>query len=180
MFIFRKKNIIKLLILSFITIVLSTISNYFTLSIIDYIVPNYTLNLLVKISIIFLIISITKSILNYIKNKSLITLENNISKNINNEVIRKLFNLPYLFFKNKSTGEIISRINDLKLFKELFSQIILNISNYIIMILISLSILLIINTKLFIIFLIEMILYFIIVISYKRIYRVKTEEVFRK
>ena len=45
------------------------------------------------------------------------------------------------------------------------------------MILISLSILLIINTKLFIIFLIEMILYFIIVISYKRIYRVKTEEV---
>lgn len=173
----ERKNIIKLLILSFITIVLSTISNYFTLSIIDYIVPNYTLNLLVKISIIFLIISITKSILNYIKNKSLITLENNISKNINNEVIRKLFNLPYLFFKNKSTGEIISRINDLKLFKELFSQIILNISNYIIMILISLSILLIINTKLFIIFLIEMILYFIIVISYKRIYRVKTEEV---
>ena len=48
------------------------------------------------------------------------------------------------------------------------------------MILISLSILLIINTKLFVIFLIEMILYFIIVISYKRIYRVKTEEVLKR
>lgn len=173
----ERKNITLLLILSFITIVLSTISNYFTLSIIDYIIPNYTLNLLVKISIIFLIILITKSTLNYIKNKCLITLENNISKNINNEVVRKLFNLPYLFFKNKSTGEIISRINDLKLFKELFSQIILNVSNYIIMILISLIILLIINRKLFIVFLIEMIIYFIIVISYKRIFRVKTEEV---
>lgn len=173
----ERKIITKILILSLLTITLSTISNYFTLLIIDYIIPNYTLNLLVKISIIFLIIQITKSLLNYIKNKYIILLENNISKNVNNEIIRKLFNLPYLFFKNKSTGEIISRVNDIKQFNELFSDIIMNISNDIIMILISLTLLLIINPKLFIIFIVEMIIYFIIVISYKRIFRVKTNEV---
>lgn len=163
----EKKNLIIIISASTLLIILSVLINYFTLILIDYILPNYNYNLLIKITISFLITSIIKNIINYIRGKLIINVNSSFTINLNNNIIRKLFNLPYQFFKNKSTPEVISRINDLKEFKDSFSEIIINISTNILLVFISFILLLKINIKLFIIYIIEIIIYVLITLIYK-------------
>lgn len=163
----EKKNLIMIISTSTILIILSILINYFTLIIIDYILPNYNYSLLIKITISFLITSIIKNIINYIRGKLIIKVNSKLTINLNNNIIKKLFNLPYQFFKNKSTPEVISRINDLKEFKDSFSEIIINISTNILLVFISFILLLKINIKLFIIYIIEINIYILITLIYK-------------
>ena len=163
----EKKNLIMIISTSTILIILSILINYFTLIIIDYILPNYNYSLLIKITISFLITSIIKNIINYIRVKLIIKVNSKLTINLNNNIIKKLFNLPYQFFKNKSTPEVISRINDLKEFKDSFSEIIINISTNILLVFISFILLLKINIKLFIIYIIEITIYILITLIYK-------------
>lgn len=163
----EKKNLIMIISTSTILIILSILINYFTLIIIDYILPNYNYSLLIKITISFLITSIIKNIINYIRGKLIIEVNSKLTINLNNNIIKKLFNLPYQFFKNKSTPEVISRINDLKEFKDSFSEIIINISTNILLVFISFILLLKINIKLFIIYIIEINIYILITLIYK-------------
>ncbi|MGM9875541.1 MAG: cysteine peptidase family C39 domain-containing protein [Bacilli bacterium] len=163
----EKKNLIMIISTSTILIILSILINYFTLIIIDYILPNYNYSLLIKITISFLITSIIKNIINYIRGKLIIEVNSKLTINLNNNIIKKLFNLPYQFFKNKSTPEVISRINDLKEFKDSFSEIIINISTNILLVFISFILLLKINIKLFIIYIIEITIYILITLIYK-------------
>ena len=163
----EKKNLIMIISTSTILIILSILINYFTLIIIDYILPNYNYSLLIKITISFLITSIIKNIINYIRGKLIIKVNSKLTINLNNNIIKKLFNLPYQFFKNKSTPEVISRINDLKEFKDSFSEIIINISTNILLVFISFILLLKINIKLFIIYIIEITIYILITLIYK-------------
>ena len=173
----EKYQIIKIIILSIFTIILSIITNYYSMINIDIILPNFNYNKLIKISIIFLNIYIIRNIFNYYKNKYMFEIENNILLNINNDIIRKYFNLPYQFFKTKSTGEIISRLNDISLFKTLFSQTITNLASNSLLIIISMIILLNLNSKLFIINIIEIILYFITVFLFRNKFKLKSEEI---
>lgn len=170
------KNIIKIILYSLFVILLTLFLNTYTLLLIDYIIPNYKLKLLIIITFIFLLLGVYKSILNYYKNKLIIYLSKQISIYLNKEVINKFFNLPYLFFKNKSTSEVISRINDLEIFKEIFTSIIVSLSTNIILIIVSMIVLLSINIKLFIINIISLVLYFIIVISFKNSFSKRTEQ----
>lgn len=171
----EKIKIIKILLFSLISILLGIFINYYSLLIIDYIIPHYNINVLVKLTILFATSVFIKSIVNLIKGKYLIKVIESVSIKFNNLVIRKIFSLPYQFFKNKSTGEVLSRINDLKEFKENISHIIVNILVDFVLIIVSIFILLIINNKLFLIYLLEMIIYFIIVIIYRKTFRSKSE-----
>jgi len=173
----EKKSSIKVVIFTLIVILLSIVCNYYILICLDMVLPNYKINFLFKVSIIFLFLNVTKCILNYIKSKYLINIEKNISLKLNRDVIVKLFNLPYQFFKNKSTGEVFSRINDLKIFKDLLFQIIVNISSDVVLVLISMFILMYINFKLFFVNLIGLIIYFLIVLLYRKVFTVKTDKV---
>ncbi len=173
----EKPILIKIIILSILTIILGIITNYYMLIGIDYILSNYNQKNLLKIGLIFISIYLFKEILNYIKNNCIFELNKNISLQINNTTIRKYFNLPYQFFKTKSTGEIISRLNDLNIFKELFSQIIPTLLTNVILIITSMFILLNINTKLFMINFIEIILFIIVLVIFKRKNNFRTEQV---
>ena len=117
----EKINIIKLIIFSIGSIFLTIIWCYYSLICIDYILPNYQYNLLVKLTIIFTIANIFKNIFVFSRNFILNKVQMNISIKLNKDIIKKYFNLPYQFFKNKSIGECISRLNDLKIFKNIFS-----------------------------------------------------------
>lgn len=161
---------------SLIITLLTVFQNSYTLILIDYLIPNYNLKLLFLIAFIFLSFGIYKSILNYYKNKLIIYLNKQVSIYLNDKVLHKFFNLPYLFFKNKSTSEVINRINDLELFKEIFINIIVNLSTNIMLIILSIIILLVLNIKLFIINIISIFIYFIIVICFKNKFDIKTEE----
>lgn len=172
-----KKETIFMVLFSILTILLGVILNYYTLICIDIILPSFNYNNLIKISILFLNLFIFKNIFNYIRNKYMIFIENKISLSINNDILRKYFNLPYQYFKTKSTGEIVSRLNDLQFLKDIFSKILVNISINLLLIFISMIILLSINKNLIIINIFEMLIYFTITIILRRTYSKKTEEV---
>ncbi len=172
----ENKTIFKIISYSIIIILLSLLINTYTLLLIDYVIPNYKIKLLIKITFIFLLVGLYKSVLNYYKNKLIIYLNKQISIYLNKKVLNKFFSLPYLFFKNKSTSEVINRINDLEIFKEIFTNIVINLSTNIILILMSMIVLLSINIKLFIINIISLFLYFIVVISFKNKFDKNTEK----
>ncbi len=176
----EKDLTIKELILSIIVIFLSIILNYYTLICLDIIIPSFKYNLLLKISILFGIFYIINNILSLIKNNYIIKIEKSISNNINKDIITKLFNLPYVFFKNKSTGEVINRVNDIKTFKDILIEIIVTISSNIILVIISMIILVIINYKLFIINLFSLFIYFWVIILFKNTFIKKTQDILEK
>ena len=75
----EKKNLIIIISTSILLIILSILINYFTLILIDYILPNYNYNLLIKITISFLITSIIKNIINYIRGKLIINVNSSFT-----------------------------------------------------------------------------------------------------
>ena len=159
-----KKNIIICVFISLLVVLLNLIINYYLSLLIDI---DIKYNLFLLITIIFAFITIFKNIFTLIRDKILLSIENNVMSLINIDINRRLFNLPYLFFKNKSTGEIESRLNDLSTFRDVFSNLIINICLNIIFVLCSFIILLYINVKLFMICFIEVIVYFIITFLFK-------------
>lgn len=172
----EKKKSIRIIVLSLLTLLFGIFSNYYTFICIDIVLPNYKFDYLFKISIFFIILFILKNIMIFYKNKYIIDVEKNISLNLNNDIIRKYFNLPYQFFKSKSIGESISRLNDLNVFKDIFSDLILNLSTNIILVIISLILLLSINIKLFILSGIELFLYYLVVLVFKRTFNKRSED----
>ncbi len=170
-----KSTTIKTIILSLLVIIFNIITNYYLLLCIDYILPKYNNYYFKIITTMFLSIFVFKNMFDYLKDECLISIKNNIYSKITIDVIRKLFNLPYLYFKTKSVGEIESRINDLNYFKEIIASIIVNTCMDLLFTILSSIILLSINYKLFLIYLIEIIIYLIIVLLFKRSFDNKTE-----
>lgn len=173
----EKNTIIKNIIISFIYILLSILTNYYLLIILDVILPQYNYKLFLVLTICFLNIYIIKNLLYFIREKSTFKIEKNLYKKINLNIINSIFNLPYNFFKSKSTSEIQTRIDDIKIIKTYLSKIIVTISMDTTFIIVSSIILLNINIKLFIISLIEILLYFLVYLLFKNNFIIKSEEV---
>ena len=76
----------------------------------------------------FIIVFIFKDIINFIKNKILIKLNTTLDKQLSLDIFKQIINLPYRYYRRKTTGEITSYFNDLYVIKDFinfFSQIIL-------------------------------------------------------
>ena len=172
----NKNELLKILFINIFIILLGITLNYYSYIAIDYILPNYNHKLLISCTILFVLSLFTKTILQFINNKIIINLNKKLSKELNNDYIRKLFYLPYQFFKNKSSSEIMTRMNDLKLFLDILLSIITTSLSNILLILISLILLIIINYKLFLIYLIELILYTLIILINKNKIKNTSEE----
>ena len=172
----NKNELLKILFINIFIILLGITLNYYSYIAIDYILPNYNQKLLISYTILFILSLFTKIILQFINNKIIINLNKKLSKELNNDYIRKLFYLPYQFFKNKSSSEIMTRMNDLKLFLDILLSIITTSLSNILLILISLILLIIINYKLFLIYLIELILYMLIILINKNKIKNTSEE----
>ncbi len=170
----NKKDITKTFILSLLIVILNMITNYFLTILID---SKYNYNLFLILMISFMSVAIFKSIFTIFRDKRLNDVENNIISKINIDINRKLFNLPYLFFKNKSTSEIESRLNDLSSFREITTSIILTTMIDIIFVLCSFIILFVINKTLLLISLIEILFYLLISSIFKHVFTRNIEEV---
>ena len=84
---------------------------------------NYYENKIKLIIFLFLILMLLKVVFNYFKSYY----ENHINKNIDISIydnyITHLFNLPFNVISSRTTGEIMTRINELSSIKNLFSEI---------------------------------------------------------
>ena len=97
---FLNKKIILILLMSILYVILNLITIIF-------------LKNLKLLSFCFLFI-LLKIVLDYIKNKLVINFNYKTNLNITKEVFNKIIKLPYNFYRNITTGDMISRINDLQ------------------------------------------------------------------
>ncbi len=160
-----KKTLFLLFISSLITFIFSLIDTYYYKIILDNKIINK--EYYIKLLYIFGTFIILKNLFNYFRNKLIIRANYNLEVFINKKVINKIFNLPYAYYKNKTTGEIISRLNDLNNLRDLLSDIMLNAFVNILLIIISFIIMMIVNFKLSFIGIIIIIIYYLIVKLYR-------------
>lgn len=120
-----KKLIINILLLSILVTIFACISSFYFRFLIDNI--NTSKNYLFYIFIIFITISFLKLINSYFRNKLVIYLSEKLDINMSCDVYNKIIDLPYQYYRNRTTGEIVSRFNDLNVVKDVITKIILSI-----------------------------------------------------
>ena len=165
-----KKNIkiVRVVILySLIITILSIVSSFYFGSLVDNL--NSLKKLLLFFFIIFFSINIIKIILDFLKNKLYITLNKRIDMSLTKDILARIISLPYKHYKNHTTGDIISRINDLTNLKDIVSKILINLFIDIPIIMISIIILFSLNIKLFMISFIILILNALSIIIFRKI-----------
>lgn len=156
LFLANKKLIRNLFILSIIFTILTCIYSFYFKLILDN--PIFFDNLEI-ITLCFLLILLIKLFANYFRNYLFIYLNQKIDFSIFSETYKKILSLPYNYYKTKSTGEVISRVNDLGQLKNLVSKVMLTIFLDALLLLFGGIVLLIISKLLFLCLIIIVIIY---------------------
>ena len=163
----NKSNTISLFIVSLLLIVISLFLNYFLKIGSKIINKGFGLTSLVYFFLLYLVLYILKNIFEFIKNKLIIILNKNVSFKLYSDFSKKIFSLPLIYIKSRTSGEIISRFSELSEVNNLLPTIILSVSIDLIMALITLIFSFQISHNLTFIVLTFMLVYFIIAYAFK-------------
>ena len=163
----NKKIILNLFSLTIVVTIFTCIYSYYFKIIIDKVLTTNKLNLVI-ITIIFLIIFTIKTFTEYLRNNFILYLNQKLDLSIITTTINKIISLPYSYYKNKTTGEMIARINDLFYIKNIISKIIVTIFLDIILSIVTLIILFNISKTMSMYLIIIIILYLVIFIIFKQ------------
>ena len=167
------KQLIQIIIISIFITLFSIIISFY----LQYMVDNVNnQGKIYFIFTIFLIIYIMKIISDFLRNKIIILVNQKIDFNLNYNTFKQIINLPYCYYKNNTTGEIISKINDLDVVRQVISKVAISIFIDLPLTLLSLIIMYILNEKLFIISLIIMLLYWLVLILFRNPLNEKIED----
>ena len=128
-------------------------------------INNYN-NLLI-LTFIFSLLLIIKSITIFIRNIILIYLNQKIDYTYIINTFQKVLLLPFNYYKNRTTGEIISRINDLIYIKNILNKIILTVFLDLILFVSSSIILSFLNIKMFVILVLISLIYIFILYFFR-------------
>ena len=157
----NKGIVLNIVLLSIIFTIFSSLYAMYSGTIIDNILGTSKDNLLV-ITIIFSILLLIKCISNFFRNILLIYLNQKLDCSIFLNAFQKIILLPYSYYKNRTTGEIITRINDLSYVKNMLSKIVLTVFLDLIISLICAFILFKINAIMFFLLVMAILIYMII------------------
>ena len=165
----NKKIIITIILFS----ILYIISNMFLSFNIKFIV-NYSLNTNSKnnlffIMFIFAFIYAFKSIVEYERNILISFLNHKLDFTLINESLFHILSLPHLYFKNRTTGEVVSRISDLEELKDCIVQILITCFIDLLTVLVIVIILFSISFKLALITIIILLVYSVISVIFNKI-----------
>ena len=133
-------------------------------------------NNVLKISMLILVIYVFKEILflfrNLVSSKFSILMDEYMTKKFYN----KLLLLPYMYYKNRTTGEIVTRIDELSNTKNLFSEIFATLILNTILIFGAIVTLFLINSKLFFLLCFIIIIYLIVGLLFSKVIYHKVKE----
>lgn len=153
----EKALVFKLIFTSLLLILLSVTSSFYMKVVLNNLTKSFT-----YLVLLFLGIMLLKTFWSFMRS----SLENKLNKNIDEKVIipflRHLFYLPLQYVKNKTTGEIITRIRELNSIKNLFLKMFIAISLDFILVLTSIFLVYTINIKAFWILCLVLIIYLVI------------------
>lgn len=160
------KEFIETIIISIFITLFSIISSFYLQFMIDNVTSK---SKIILIFILFLIIYLFKIISDFLRNKLIILINNKVSLELNENIFKQIVKLPYHYYRNNTTGEIISKINDLDIIKQVISNVAISVIDLPLTI-ISLVIMYIINKTLFFIGLIIMLLYFLCMFLFRKVF----------
>ncbi len=145
----ENKNIfISIFIFSLLCVIINIISSFNLQFIIDNVFAYNSINNLKFIFIIMLFLSLMKVINNYVRNSLLNYIEHELDHVLVQDIFKHIISLPYLYYKNRTTGEVISRINDLGEVRDVISKLFITIFVDFLLVIFVLFSLLSINIKL--------------------------------
>lgn len=103
---------------------------------------------------VFLVIYLLRFIISYLKDKTSIKFSLLLDEYITKKYYKKLVLLPYSYYKNRTTGEIISRLEDLNIIKDFITNIVINVPLDITVVLVFMVLLFNNNKKIFVLLMI--------------------------
>lgn len=106
-------------------------------------------NNLIILFLSFILLGIIKEIFSYAKDLSLLKYQLKTDETLTLPFLKKLFNLPYLFYHDRPVGELISKVNDLSYVKEALLSIVEVLFVNIVIVLISFIFLLFLSVHTF-------------------------------
>ena len=160
-----KHEFINIFILSIFLTIFSIVSSFFFKYMIDGI--SYSKDYLLFIFLLFLLINLLKIITDFFRNKILILLNQKVDVVLTIDTFKQIILLPYHYYCNRTTGEIVSRINDLSKVREMITKVAHTLFIDLPLTTFAIIILFLINFKLTFISLILLGLYIINIIVFK-------------
>ena len=172
----QKKLFFYAIFASLITTVLGIASSMFNKILMDEVLPYGLDNLLVTLIIVFSMVSITNTLVGFVKQWVLIHLSIKIDIPLMLGYFGHIFHLPMKFFATRKTGDITTRYSDANTIKSIFTSIALSLIMDISMAVITGIILFRMNAMLFSISLFMALVSILLVLIYKQPYKKINEE----
>ena len=164
----NKSFVINILLLSLIFTIVSCVYAFYMEIVIDKILAT-TISNLKLITLVFCIILLIKCLSNYFRNKLIIIMNQKIDCSLMLNTFQKILLLPYNYYRNKTTGDMISRINDLMTLKMVLSKIILTVLLDALVSLVGAILLFRINSQMFFILIIIILIYILLLCTFRPI-----------
>lgn len=176
---YLKKHIKVVIVIQFLSLIINLLTVLVSLFL-PIIISMFYSNKLYNIWSVFLGLFIIKNIITFIKNKLLINFNLKLEKELSEDIFNKILNLPYRYYRYKTTGEITSYLNDLYIIRNLISNIVqFSILEIPLLILVSFAILKI-NFIILIVTILLIVIILIITLIYQKKQKIKTNEVTRQ
>ncbi len=164
----NKKTVIVILSLSLLYILISIIISFNFQFLIERAISYSSYNNLYSLFYIFLLLYSLKVVLDFSREKILYFISHKLDFILINDSLNHILSLPHIYFKNRSTGEILSRISDLNEIKETLSTFIATLFVDLLITIVSVVALLSISLKLSLITLLILLIYLILSTLYNR------------
>lgn len=160
------KSILSLFIISIVITFIQVFLSFQFKILLEYVINYNTINNLVFLMLIFLSLILIKEISNFRRNRLVNNINHDLDKSLFINVYNHLLSLPYLYYKNRTTGEIVARMNDLVNIRNAISKfivtclidLVLMVGSFIILSFISLK-LTIISIIIFVLILLVLVLF---------------------
>lgn len=120
-------KIISVVLLSTIITILSIFLSFQFKIVLEYVIDYNNSYNLILLSFILLAFVLLKEISNYSRNKTINIFNHDLDCSLQEQVYNHILSLPYLYYKNRTTGEIVSRMNDLSSIRDLISKFIVSL-----------------------------------------------------
>lgn len=104
--------VIKAVLLSFVVTFLSILGSYYFQGVIDFVIPQYRLDLINVLSIALILGYIIRTLIDLLKNLIIVNFGLKINLEIMSNYFQHIMKLPMKFFSSRQTGDIISRFLD--------------------------------------------------------------------
>ena len=172
----QKKLFFYAILSSIITTILGIASSMFNKILMDEVLPYGLNSLLVTLILVFSVVSITSTLIGFVRQWVLIHLSIKIDIPLMLGYFGHIFNLPMKFFATRKTGDITTRYSDANTIKSIFTSIALSLIMDISMAIITGIILFRMNAMLFSISLFMALVSILLVLIYKQPYKKINEE----